>query len=152
MSHSGWGKPGWELRDLTESPGQAWVRLAIPISSMHMPLELPEVFCGGKPHLQVLDEMFLQASRNESLVLLLLISWKSHSWSILTFRAWRSADSSSKFKKNFEKTFRRTSKANLSVFCFIYQKCHGHFLLALSLACSGWISMRTKWLHCHAEI
>lgn len=44
MSHSGWGKPGWELRDLAETPGQAWVRLAIPISSMHMPLELPEVF------------------------------------------------------------------------------------------------------------
>lgn len=49
MSHSGWGKPGWELRDLAESPGKAWVRLAIPISSMHMPLELPESFVGENP-------------------------------------------------------------------------------------------------------
>lgn len=41
------------------------VLLAIPISSLHMPLELLEDFCGGKPHLQSLNETFLQASRNE---------------------------------------------------------------------------------------
>lgn len=66
-SLSGWGKPGWELRELAESPGKSCVSLAIPISSLHMPLELPEAFCGEKPHLQFLDETFLQTSRNESL-------------------------------------------------------------------------------------
>lgn len=62
----GWGKPKKELRELAESPGQGCVRLAIPISSLHTPLELPEDFREGKPHLQVLDETFLLASRNES--------------------------------------------------------------------------------------
>lgn len=60
------GKTKAKLRELAESPGQACVRLAIPISSLHTSLELPEDFCEGKPHLQVLDEMFLLASRNES--------------------------------------------------------------------------------------
>lgn len=65
-SHAGWGKPRQELRELAESPGQASVRLAISISSLHMPLELPEVFCEGKPHLRALDEPSLPAPRNES--------------------------------------------------------------------------------------
>ena len=65
-SRAGWGKPRQELRELAESPGQACVRLTIPISSLHTPLELPEVFCEGKPHLQALDETSLPASRNES--------------------------------------------------------------------------------------
>lgn len=90
------------------------------------------------------------------LVSQLLISWKSHSWSLLTFRAWRSHGLIFQIQEELREIIQKSPR-NQSVFCFIDLKLHELFFflkkkLVLSLAFSGWISRKTKWLPCQAGI